>query len=50
MVQIMAFSFALAACYTLGLLSQFVPPLIVPALTFITIVVTMLARFVAEGC
>ncbi|HEX9783430.1 MAG TPA: hypothetical protein VGA56_11960 [Opitutaceae bacterium] len=49
MVQIMACAFTVAACYTLGLLSHFVPPLMVPALIFIAILVTMLSRFHAVG-
>lgn len=49
MIQLMASAFAMSACYTLGLLSHFVPYLAAPALTFIAILVTMVCRFYALG-
>ncbi len=49
MVQFMACAFAITACYALGALSHFVPVLMVPALIFITALVTMLCRLYAVG-
>ena len=49
MITLMACSFGLAACYTLGILSQFVTPLMVPILAFIAIMVTMVCRFYQIG-
>lgn len=49
MVLLMACAFAMTACYALGVLSHFVPALMVPALVFIAILVTMLCRFYALG-
>ncbi len=49
MVSLMACAFAMTACYTLGVLSHFVPALMMPALVFIAILVTMLCRFYALG-
>lgn len=49
MVTIMACAFAMAACYTLGVISQVSPLLMMPVLIFTTILVTMLARFYALG-
>ncbi len=45
MVSLMACAFGLAACYALGLMSQFLPPLMMPVLSFIAILVTMVCRF-----
>lgn len=49
MVSLMACAFAMTACYALGVMSHFVPALIMPALIFIAILVTMLCRFYALG-
>ena len=47
MVMLMACSFALIGCYTLGIMSHFVPVLMMPTLVFTTILVTMVSRFYA---
>jgi len=49
MVTIMACAFAMAACYTLGVMSHFSPWLMMPVLIFTTILVTMLVRFYVLG-
>jgi len=49
MVTLMACAFALLACYTLGLLSGFFPLLMVPALVFVSILVSMVCRFYGLG-
>jgi uncharacterized membrane protein YccC len=49
MVSVMACAFGMAACYTLGLMSHFYPPLMVPVLTFIAILVTMVCLFYDIG-
>ncbi|SEQ29756.1 Fusaric acid resistance protein-like [Azotobacter beijerinckii] len=49
MVMLMACAFAMIGCYTLGVMSNFFPPLMVPALVFATILVTMLCRFYGVG-
>nr|WP_295774397.1 FUSC family protein [Rhodoferax sp.] len=49
MVSLMACAFGLCACYTLGLMSQYFPLLLVPVLSFIAILVTMVCRFYALG-
>jgi hypothetical protein len=49
MVSIMACAFAMIACYALGLMSQFVPLLVLPALLVIAMLVTMVCRFYAVG-
>lgn len=49
MVTMMACAFAMAACYTLGVISQFSPLLLMPMLVFISILVTMVCRFYALG-
>jgi hypothetical protein len=49
MVSVMACAFGMAACYTLGLMSHLFPPLMVPVLTFIAILVTMVCRFYDIG-
>lgn len=45
MVMLMACASAMIASYTLGVLSHFVPLLMMPALTFTAILVTMVCRF-----
>ena len=45
MVILMACAFAFSACYALGLLSAFLPVLMLPMLVFVTVLVTMLCRF-----
>jgi hypothetical protein len=45
MVMLQACAFALVGCYTLGLMSHFVPVLMMPVLVFTTILVTMVCRF-----
>ena len=49
MVTLMACAFAMSACYALGVMSHFLPLLMMPVLTFIAILVTMLCRFYALG-
>ncbi|UYO37608.1 FUSC family protein [Rhodopseudomonas palustris] len=49
MVSMMAAGFGYAACYTLGLVVHLLPWLLVPAITFTAIVVTMLCRFYRVG-
>lgn len=49
MVSLMACAFGLSACYTLGLISHFVPALMMVALIFITILVSMVCRFYRVG-
>lgn len=49
MVTLMACAFAMSACYTLGLLSHFVPVLMVPVIIFVAILVSMICRFYALG-
>lgn len=49
MVTLMACAFALTACYTLGVISHFFPLLMMPVLTFIAILVTMICRFYGVG-
>lgn len=49
MVSLMACAFAMTACYALGVMSHFVPGLLVPALVVIAILATMVARFYALG-
>jgi hypothetical protein len=49
MVSVMACAFGMGACYTLGLMSHFFPPLMVPVLVFIAILVTMVCRFYEVG-
>ena len=44
MVTLMACAFGMSACYALGVMSHFVPVLLVPVLTFIAIVVSMVCR------
>ncbi len=45
MVFLMASAFGMSACYTLGLMGHFFPLLLVPVLTFIAILVSMVCRF-----
>lgn len=49
MVSVMACAFGMAACYALGVMSHFFPPLMMPVLVFVTILVTMVCRFYALG-
>lgn len=49
MVSLMASAFGMSACFALGLMSHFLPLLLVPVLTFIAILVTMVCRFYAVG-
>jgi len=49
MVTVMACAFAMIACYALGVMSHFFQPLMVPALVFTTILVTMVCRFYGLG-
>lgn len=49
MVWLMCCAFGMAGCYALGLMSHFVPVLIVWVLTFIAILVTMVCRFYGLG-
>jgi hypothetical protein len=49
MVFLMACAFGMSACFALGVMSHFFPLLLVPVLTFITILVTMVCRFYMVG-
>ena len=49
MVSLLACAFGMVACYTLGAMSHLVPASIVPAITVITILVTMTCRFYSLG-
>lgn len=49
MAVLMACAFGMTACYTLGLLTFYVPGLMVPVLTGMTIVVTMIQRYYNLG-
>lgn len=49
MVTLMACSFGMAACYTLGIMSHLVTPLMVPVLTFVAILATMVCRIYRIG-
>jgi uncharacterized membrane protein YccC len=49
MVSVMACAFGMAACYALGLMSHFFPPVMMPVLAFIAILVTMVCRFYGLG-
>jgi uncharacterized membrane protein YccC len=49
MVSLMACAFGMSACYALGAMSQLWPALLVPVLTFIAILVSMVCRFYALG-
>ena len=49
MAWLMACAFGMSASYTLGALSQFYLPLLVPVLTFVAILVNMVCRFYAVG-
>jgi hypothetical protein len=48
-VSLMACAFSMSACYTLGVICHFLPALLVPMLTVITILVSMLCRVYALG-
>lgn len=49
MVMLMACAFGMVACYALGVMSHFFPLVMVPALVFTTILVTMVCRFYGLG-
>ena len=49
MVSLMAAAFGMSACFALGLMSHFLPVLLVPVLSFIAILVTMVCRFYLVG-
>ncbi|MBK5915416.1 hypothetical protein CCR84_13990 [Rhodocyclus purpureus] len=49
MSLLMACGFGMSACYTLGSISHFFPPLIAPVLTVLSILVTMILRFYRVG-
>ncbi|MBN8442169.1 MAG: FUSC family protein [Thauera sp.] len=49
MVWMMACAFGLAACYALGVMSHFVPLVLMWVITFIAILVTMVVRFYGLG-
>lgn len=49
MLSLMACAFGMSASYALGLMSHFLPLLLVPVLTFIAILVSMVCRFYALG-
>ena len=45
MVVLMAGAFGMSACYALGLMAHFLPLLLVPVLTVMVILVSMICRF-----
>jgi uncharacterized membrane protein YccC len=49
MVMLMACSFGMAACYALGIMSHFYPPIMMLVLTFVAILVNMVCRFYSVG-
>ncbi len=49
MVSLLASAFGMCACYALGLMTHFVPGLLVPVQTLIAIAVSMICRFYALG-
>lgn len=49
MVWLMACAFGMTACYALGVLSHVFPPLLIPVLTAIAILVTMVCKFYGMG-
>lgn len=49
MVSLMACAFGMVACYALGVMSHFFPPLMMWVLMFIAILVTMVCRFYRVG-
>ncbi|SDD90185.1 FUSC family protein [Rhodospira trueperi] len=49
MLVLMACAFSLTACFTLGVISHFFPPVMMPALCFIAIMALMVARFYGLG-
>lgn len=49
MVWMLCCGFGVAACFTLGVMSHFVPSLLIWVLTFIAILVTMACRFYGVG-
>lgn len=49
MISVMACAFGMTACYTLGLMSHFFAPIMMPVLVFTAILVTMVCRFYGLG-
>ncbi|MEO8408434.1 MAG: FUSC family protein, partial [Oxalobacteraceae bacterium] len=49
MISLMACAFGMVACYALGVMSHFFPPLMMWVLMFIAILVTMVCRFYRLG-
>lgn len=49
MVWLMACAFGMVTCYTLGILGHFVPLMLAPTLTLITVLVAMVCRFYRLG-
>jgi hypothetical protein len=49
MVSLMASAFGMSACYALGVMTHFLPLLLVPVLTFSAVLVSMVVRFYALG-
>ncbi|HEY8605885.1 MAG TPA: FUSC family protein [Noviherbaspirillum sp.] len=49
MISLLACASGMTACYTLGLLSHFVPALMMPMLVFTSILATMVSRFYGLG-
>lgn len=49
MSRVMSCSFAMTACYTMGLLGHHFPPVMIPVLIFTSTVMTMLCRFFEVG-
>ncbi len=49
MVSMMALSFGMIACYACGVISHFFPAMLVPVLTLVAMLVTMLCRFYRVG-
>ena len=49
MVSLMASAFGMSACYALGLMSHFLPLLLVPLLTFMAVLVSMVCRIYVVG-
>ena len=49
MVWLMSCAFGMVSCYALGLMCHFVPVLLVPALMFVTAIVTMMVRLHRVG-
>lgn len=49
MIRLMACAFGMIACYAVGAISQFVPWLIIPVITFSAVIVTMIVRYYDVG-